>query len=127
MCCALQVILQLCRQVRFVEQLVETEELQCVIIALTSLWDQCSSSWRRLVSRVLRAVSAAQVPSTVSALQGQLSSPYTHTPRQSNTCTQMHRHTQAWRIRPCFIVRAECVLAEFFKRPHIFTCSVFGH
>ncbi|XP_060728472.1 WD repeat- and FYVE domain-containing protein 4 isoform X2 [Tachysurus vachellii] len=65
----IQVILQLCRQERFVEQLVETEELQCVIIALTSLWDQCSSSWRRQVSRVLRAVSAAQVPNTVPALQ----------------------------------------------------------
>ncbi|KAG7334069.1 hypothetical protein KOW79_002476 [Hemibagrus wyckioides] len=65
----IKVILQLCRQVRFVEQLVETEELQCVIIALTSLWDQCSSSWRRQVSRVLRAVSAAQVPNTVPALQ----------------------------------------------------------
>ncbi|XP_017319576.1 WD repeat- and FYVE domain-containing protein 4 isoform X1 [Ictalurus punctatus] len=65
----IQVILQLCRQVRFVEQLVETEELQCLIIALTSLWDQCSSSWRRQVSRVLRAVSAVQVPNTVPALQ----------------------------------------------------------
>ncbi|XP_062852239.1 WD repeat- and FYVE domain-containing protein 4 [Trichomycterus rosablanca] len=65
----IQVILQLCRQVQFVKELVETEELQCVIIALTSLWDQCSSSWRRQASRVLRAVSAAQVPSTVPALQ----------------------------------------------------------
>ncbi|XP_049337281.1 WD repeat- and FYVE domain-containing protein 4 isoform X1 [Astyanax mexicanus] len=65
----IKVILQLCRQVQFVEELVETQELQCVIIALTSLWDQCSSSWRRQVSRVLRAVSAAQVPNTVPALQ----------------------------------------------------------
>ncbi|XP_066534651.1 WD repeat- and FYVE domain-containing protein 4 [Hoplias malabaricus] len=65
----IQVILQLCRQVHFVEELVETQELQCVIIALTSLWDQCSSSWRRQASRVLRAVSAAQVPNTVPALQ----------------------------------------------------------
>ncbi|XP_060781914.1 WD repeat- and FYVE domain-containing protein 4 isoform X2 [Neoarius graeffei] len=65
----IQVILQLCKQVRFVEQLVETEELQCMIIALTSLWDQCSTSWRRQASRVLRAVSAAQVPNTVPALQ----------------------------------------------------------
>ncbi|KAL7877774.1 hypothetical protein SRHO_G00044170 [Serrasalmus rhombeus] len=65
----IQVILQLCRQVQFVEELVETQELQCVIIALTSLWDQCSSSWRRQASRVLRAVSAAQVPNTVPALQ----------------------------------------------------------
>ncbi|XP_030628686.1 WD repeat- and FYVE domain-containing protein 4 [Chanos chanos] len=65
----IQVILQLCRQVKFVEELVSTEEFQCLIIALTSLWDQCSSSWRRQASCVLRAVSAAQAPNTVSVLQ----------------------------------------------------------
>ncbi|XP_076831011.1 WD repeat- and FYVE domain-containing protein 4 isoform X2 [Brachyhypopomus gauderio] len=64
-----QVVLQLCRQRSFVEELVETQELQCLIIALTSLWDQCSPTWRRQASRVLRAVSAAQLPNTVPALQ----------------------------------------------------------
>ncbi|KAG7462495.1 hypothetical protein MATL_G00185510 [Megalops atlanticus] len=64
-----QVLLQLCRQVCCVEELVETRELQCLIIALTSLWDQCSSAWRRQASRLLRAVSAAQARSTVPALQ----------------------------------------------------------
>ncbi|KAJ8361381.1 hypothetical protein SKAU_G00179060 [Synaphobranchus kaupii] len=64
-----QVVLQLCRQVRCVEELMETQELQCLIIALTSLWDQCSSAWRRRASRVLRAISAARAQNTVTTLQ----------------------------------------------------------
>ncbi|XP_035387227.1 WD repeat- and FYVE domain-containing protein 4 isoform X2 [Electrophorus electricus] len=64
-----QVVLQLCRLGQFVEEMVETQELQCLIIALTSFWDQCSPMWRRQASRVLRAVSAAQVPNTIPALQ----------------------------------------------------------
>ncbi|KAG9341100.1 hypothetical protein JZ751_019854 [Albula glossodonta] len=64
-----QVLLQLCGQQRCVEEMVETQELQCLIIALTSLWDQCSSAWRRQASQVLRAVSAAQAKNTVPALQ----------------------------------------------------------
>ncbi|XP_062375001.1 WD repeat- and FYVE domain-containing protein 4 isoform X2 [Sardina pilchardus] len=65
----IQVILQHCRQLIFVEELVEAQELQCVIISMTTLWDQCSSSWRRQASRVLRAVSAAQARNTVPVLQ----------------------------------------------------------
>ncbi|KAL4641072.1 WD repeat- and FYVE domain-containing protein 4 isoform X1 [Arapaima gigas] len=64
-----QVILQLCSKACFVEMLVETQELQCLIIALTSLWDQCSFSWRRQASHVLRAVSSAQTSNTVPALK----------------------------------------------------------
>uniref|UniRef100_A0A671QJ83 Alfy-like armadillo-like repeat domain-containing protein n=1 Tax=Sinocyclocheilus anshuiensis TaxID=1608454 RepID=A0A671QJ83_9TELE len=64
-------ILQLCRHVRFMEVLLETQELSSVIISLTLLWDQCSHSWRQQASRVLRAVSAAQAHNTVPALQGQ--------------------------------------------------------
>lgn len=64
-----QAILQLCRRVCFVEVLVETQELSNVIISLSLLWDQCSPSWRRQASRVLRAVSAAQAQNTVPALQ----------------------------------------------------------
>ncbi|XP_051503739.1 WD repeat- and FYVE domain-containing protein 4-like isoform X2 [Myxocyprinus asiaticus] len=65
----IQAILQLCRQGCFVEVLLETQELSNVIISLTLLWDQCSPSWRRQVSCVLRAVSAAQAHNTVPALQ----------------------------------------------------------
>ncbi|KAJ8418168.1 hypothetical protein AAFF_G00138770 [Aldrovandia affinis] len=64
-----QVLLQLCRQERCVEEMVETQELQCLIIALTSLWDQCSPCWRRQASLVLRAVSAARARNIVEVLQ----------------------------------------------------------
>ncbi|KAF7646640.1 hypothetical protein LDENG_00184190, partial [Lucifuga dentata] len=65
-----QVLLQLCRQPVYVERLVETQELQCLIIGLTSFWDQTSASWRNQASRVLRAVSAALTGSTVPTLLG---------------------------------------------------------
>ncbi|KAM8859671.1 WD repeat- and FYVE domain-containing protein 4 isoform 2-T2 [Spinachia spinachia] len=65
-----QVLLQLCRKPGNVERLVETQELQCLIIGLTSLWDQTSGTWRRQASRVLKAVSAAATSNTVPSLQG---------------------------------------------------------
>ncbi|XP_031730721.1 WD repeat- and FYVE domain-containing protein 4 isoform X5 [Anarrhichthys ocellatus] len=65
-----QVLLQLCRQPVNVERLVETQELQCLIIGLTSLWDQTSATWRHQASRVLKAVSAAATSNTVPSLQG---------------------------------------------------------
>ncbi|CAN9499844.1 unnamed protein product [Ophioblennius macclurei] len=65
-----QVLLQLCRRPANVESLVETQELQCLIIGLTSLWDQSSASWRRQASRVLKAVSAVATNNTVPSLLG---------------------------------------------------------
>ncbi|XP_062422362.1 WD repeat- and FYVE domain-containing protein 4 isoform X3 [Pungitius pungitius] len=65
-----QVLLQLCRKPGNVERLVETQELQCLIIGLTSLWDQTSATWRHQASRVLKAVSAAATSNTVPSLQG---------------------------------------------------------
>ncbi|XP_077438112.1 WD repeat- and FYVE domain-containing protein 4 isoform X2 [Vanacampus margaritifer] len=65
-----QVLLQLCRQPVNVERLVETQELQCLIIGLTSLWDQTSISWRHQASRVLRVVSAVATSNTVPNLLG---------------------------------------------------------
>ncbi|KAM6956344.1 WD repeat- and FYVE domain-containing protein 4 [Aplochiton taeniatus] len=64
-----QVLLQLCKQPVRVEEMVETQELQCLVIALTLLWDQTSAFWRRQASRVLRAISAAKTHNTVPNLQ----------------------------------------------------------
>ncbi|XP_042357670.1 WD repeat- and FYVE domain-containing protein 4 isoform X2 [Plectropomus leopardus] len=64
-----QVLLQLCRQPVNVERLVETQELQCLIIGLTSLWDQTSATWRHQASRVLKTVSAVATSNTVPCLQ----------------------------------------------------------
>ncbi|XP_076019917.1 WD repeat- and FYVE domain-containing protein 4 isoform X2 [Genypterus blacodes] len=63
-----EVLLQLCKQSASVEKLVETQELQCLIIGLVSLWDQTSARWRHQASRVLKAVSAAQTSNTVPTL-----------------------------------------------------------
>ncbi|KAM3606165.1 uncharacterized protein V6R79_011883 [Siganus canaliculatus] len=65
-----QVLLQLCRLPVNVEKLVETQELQCLIIGLTSLWDQTSAAWRHQASRVLKAVSAVATSNTVPSLIG---------------------------------------------------------
>lgn len=65
-----QVLLQLCRRPVNVEKLVETQELQCLIIGLTSLWDQTSAPWRHQASRVLKAVSAVATSNTVPSLLG---------------------------------------------------------
>ncbi|XP_061914195.1 WD repeat- and FYVE domain-containing protein 4 isoform X3 [Entelurus aequoreus] len=65
-----QVLLQLCRQPVNVERLVETQELQCLIIGLTTLWDQTSIPWRRQASRVLKAVSAVATSNTTPNLLG---------------------------------------------------------
>ncbi|XP_061601856.1 WD repeat- and FYVE domain-containing protein 4 isoform X2 [Cololabis saira] len=63
-----QIFLQLCGQPSNVERLVETQELQCLIIGLTSLWDQTSANWRHQASRILKAVSAVPTRSIVSSL-----------------------------------------------------------
>lgn len=65
-----QVILHLCKHRENVERLVETQELQCLIIGLTSLWDQTSALWRHRASRVLKAVSASAAKNIIPSLQG---------------------------------------------------------
>ncbi|KAM4599617.1 WD repeat- and FYVE domain-containing protein 4 [Fundulus diaphanus] len=63
-----QIFLQLCQHPQNVERLVETQELQCLIIGLTSLWDQTSPQWRHQASCVLKAVSSVPTNKTVPSL-----------------------------------------------------------
>ncbi|XP_029376155.1 WD repeat- and FYVE domain-containing protein 4 isoform X2 [Echeneis naucrates] len=65
-----QVLLQFCRQPIIAERLVAAQELQCLIIGLTSLWDQTSAAWRHQASRILKAVSAVATSNTVMSLLG---------------------------------------------------------
>ncbi|KAK7930817.1 hypothetical protein WMY93_007212 [Mugilogobius chulae] len=65
-----QVFLHLCRAPGNVEKLIETEEFQCLIIGLTSLWDQTSALWRHQASRVLKVVSASSTKNAVPSLLG---------------------------------------------------------
>ncbi|XP_019902981.2 WD repeat- and FYVE domain-containing protein 4 isoform X2 [Esox lucius] len=64
-----QVLVQLCSYPSSVKEMMETPELQCLIISLTSLHDLTSSPWRNKASRVLRAVSAAKTTNTIPCLQ----------------------------------------------------------
>ncbi|KAM4730214.1 WD repeat- and FYVE domain-containing protein 4 isoform 2-T2 [Anableps anableps] len=63
-----QIFLQLCKYSQNVEQLIETQELQCLIIGLTSLWDQTSPQWRHQASCVLKAISSVPTNKTVPSL-----------------------------------------------------------
>ncbi|XP_020565278.1 WD repeat- and FYVE domain-containing protein 4 isoform X3 [Oryzias latipes] len=63
-----QIFLQLCCEPKNVERLIETPEMQCLIIGLTSMWDQTSASWRQRASRILKAVSAVPTSSMVPRL-----------------------------------------------------------
>ncbi|KAJ8014052.1 hypothetical protein DPEC_G00036250 [Dallia pectoralis] len=64
-----QVLVQLCSCPSSVKEMMETPELQCLIISLTSLHDQTSAPWRNKASRVLKAVSAAKTTNTIPCLQ----------------------------------------------------------
>ncbi|KAL0964144.1 hypothetical protein UPYG_G00319710 [Umbra pygmaea] len=64
-----QVLVQLCSCSSSVKEMMETPELQCLIISLTSLHDQTSTTWRHQASRVLRAASAAKTTYTIPCLQ----------------------------------------------------------
>ncbi|XP_043836803.1 LOW QUALITY PROTEIN: WD repeat- and FYVE domain-containing protein 4 [Dromiciops gliroides] len=52
-----------------VEELLLGNELQSLLIATSSLWEQSSPSWKAPTFSVLRAISKAQSPSTISYLQ----------------------------------------------------------
>ncbi|XP_072293692.1 WD repeat- and FYVE domain-containing protein 4 [Eucyclogobius newberryi] len=65
-----QVFLHLCTVPVNVEKLVETEELHCLIIGLTSLWEQTNASWRHQSSRVLKALSASATRNMIPSLFG---------------------------------------------------------
>ncbi|CAL9687927.1 unnamed protein product [Knipowitschia caucasica] len=65
-----QVVLHLCRLPVNVEKMVETEALQCLIIGLTSLWDQTSTLWRHKASQILKTISASATENVIPSLLG---------------------------------------------------------
>ncbi|XP_069741447.1 WD repeat- and FYVE domain-containing protein 4 isoform X2 [Narcine bancroftii] len=58
------VMLNLCTQVPAVEAMIESDDLERLILAVVSQWDQCSS-WRQYTSHVLRAVSKTPTKNTI--------------------------------------------------------------
>uniref|UniRef100_K7GBL2 WDFY family member 4 n=1 Tax=Pelodiscus sinensis TaxID=13735 RepID=K7GBL2_PELSI len=65
----IQTMLNLYREEEGLEELLTTAELQSLIIATASRWDQCSLSWKASTGRVLRAISKAQTKTAVIYLQ----------------------------------------------------------
>ncbi|XP_069467262.1 WD repeat- and FYVE domain-containing protein 4 isoform X2 [Ambystoma mexicanum] len=60
-----QTMMSVCSQTEGVEELLKTPELQSLITATISLWEQSCSWWRLPTVRVLRAVSRAQTSNTI--------------------------------------------------------------
>lgn len=62
-----------------VEELLAADKLQSLIIATSSLWDQCSHSWKVPTGRVLKTISKALTKTSIVHLQGlfsNLASPF---------------------------------------------------
>uniref|UniRef100_A0A8C0GX95 Alfy-like armadillo-like repeat domain-containing protein n=1 Tax=Chelonoidis abingdonii TaxID=106734 RepID=A0A8C0GX95_CHEAB len=64
-----QTMLNLYREEQGLEELLSAAELQSLIIATASLWDQCNLSWKAPTSRVLRTISKAQTKTAIMYLQ----------------------------------------------------------
>nr|XP_056706521.1 WD repeat- and FYVE domain-containing protein 4 [Euleptes europaea] len=64
-----QIMLNLCAEEQGVEQLLMTSDLQSLIIATASLWNQGSPSWKGPTSCVLRAISKVPSQNIISYLQ----------------------------------------------------------
>ncbi|XP_019355019.2 WD repeat- and FYVE domain-containing protein 4 [Alligator mississippiensis] len=65
----IQIMLSMYGEQQGVEQLLTAPELQSLIIATASLWDNCSLSWKAPTGRVLRAISKAQTKNSIMYLQ----------------------------------------------------------
>uniref|UniRef100_A0ABM5FZY4 WD repeat- and FYVE domain-containing protein 4 isoform X1 n=1 Tax=Pogona vitticeps TaxID=103695 RepID=A0ABM5FZY4_9SAUR len=64
-----QTMLNIYAEEQAVEELLVTEDLQSLIIATASLWDQGSPSWKRPTSKVLQKISSVQSKNIISYLQ----------------------------------------------------------
>ncbi|EMP26573.1 WD repeat- and FYVE domain-containing protein 4 [Chelonia mydas] len=62
-------MLNLYREEQGLEELLSAAELQSLIIATASLWDQCNLSWKAPTGRVLRTISKAQTKTAIMYLQ----------------------------------------------------------
>ncbi|XP_052533656.1 WD repeat- and FYVE domain-containing protein 4 isoform X2 [Tympanuchus pallidicinctus] len=64
-----EIMLNMYREERGVEELLAADKLQSLIIAAASFWDQCSHLWKVPTGRVLRTISKAQTKNSILYLQ----------------------------------------------------------
>lgn len=67
-------MLNMYKEEQGIEELLAADKLQSLIIATSSLWDQCSHSWKVPTGCVLRTISKAQTKNSIVYLQGLASS-----------------------------------------------------
>ncbi|NXR32149.1 WDFY4 protein, partial [Zosterops hypoxanthus] len=64
-----KIMLNMYKEEQGVEELLTADKLQSLIIATSSLWGQCSHSWKVPTGRVLRTISRAQTKTSIVYLQ----------------------------------------------------------
>uniref|UniRef100_H0ZCV3 Uncharacterized protein n=1 Tax=Taeniopygia guttata TaxID=59729 RepID=H0ZCV3_TAEGU len=64
-----KIMLNMYKEEQGIEELLAADKLQSLIIATSSLWDQCSRSWKVPTGCVLRTISKAQTKTSIVYLQ----------------------------------------------------------
>ncbi|XP_030131885.4 WD repeat- and FYVE domain-containing protein 4 [Taeniopygia guttata] len=64
-----KIMLNMYKEEQGIEELLAADKLQSLIIATSSLWDQCSQSWKVPTGCVLRTISKAQTKTSIVYLQ----------------------------------------------------------
>ncbi|XP_068053666.1 WD repeat- and FYVE domain-containing protein 4 isoform X1 [Anomalospiza imberbis] len=64
-----KIMINMYKEEQGIEELLAADKLQSLIIATSSLWDQCSQSWKVPTGCVLRTISKAQTKSSIVYLQ----------------------------------------------------------
>ncbi|KAM7016761.1 WD repeat- and FYVE domain-containing protein 4 [Passerculus sandwichensis] len=64
-----KIMLNMYKEEQGIEELLAADKLQSLIIATSSLWDQCSHSWKEPTGCVLRTISKAQTKNSIVYLQ----------------------------------------------------------
>ncbi|KAF2979672.1 hypothetical protein EK904_003027 [Melospiza melodia maxima] len=64
-----KIMLNMYKEEQGIEELLAADKLQSLIIATSSLWDQCSHSWKVPTGCVLRTISKAQTKNSIVYLQ----------------------------------------------------------
>ncbi|XP_037996309.1 WD repeat- and FYVE domain-containing protein 4 isoform X9 [Motacilla alba alba] len=64
-----KIMLNMYKEEQGIEELLAADKLQSLIIATSSLWDQCSHSWKVPTGCVLRTISKAQTKTSIVYLQ----------------------------------------------------------
>nr|XP_033797067.1 WD repeat- and FYVE domain-containing protein 4 isoform X2 [Geotrypetes seraphini] len=103
-----QIMIYACSLKEGVEELLRTTELQSLITAAASLWDQCNLCWRVPTSRLLKVISKMPTESTLYYLQ-------------TSECIKMsfqNLSRSADTLSPCDLCEIASILTGFLKESY---------